>query len=509
MLRKIAGADAVAKPRNGPKDKTLSPQPSMSPQAERSRVALKKEEWSTMQPGTVLSRRAAVKKIYVRETVGLHTTWRWSCVWLTQLIFYSLPWLSLNGRQLVLFDLEAQKFYMFGTPLWPQDFIYLAALLVVFVGTLFLCTVLIGRVWCGFACPHTVYTEIFMWIERKIEGGRNARMLLDNEPVSKQKFKKKMLKHGVWAVVAFWTGFTFAGYFTPIQVLLHELVALALGPWEMFWIFSYGVLTYSNAGWLRERVCRQICVFSGLQNALYGRATLRVTYDPSRGEPRGLRNRKSEVQNSLQGDCVDCTLCIQVCPTGSDIRRGVQYDCVGCAACIDACNRVMDRIGAPPGLIRYASSHAINQPLSTRDFRKRIWHPRMLMYTGALVTMIAAVAASLAFRVPLKLNVIRDRGDLRVAEGRMIENVYRLHIMNTQERARHYKIAVSGIETIRLATFEEVRLEGGSSRVVPVRVRVVEGRGRGGSNEIVFDLQDRDDANLRVTHKAVFLMPRT
>ena len=468
----------------------------------------------SVQAGSVMKMVAAHEKIYVRETTGWYANWRWALVWMTQLVFFGLPWLNWNDRQLVLFDLAARKFYIFGIVLWPQELIFLAALLIISAFTFFLSSAIVGRIWCGFACPHTVYTEIFMWIERKIEGGRSARMLLDKEPGSARKFRKKALKHSAWALFAFWTGFTFVGYFTPTDVLLHELIAAALGPWEIFWISFYGLLTYLNAGWMREQICRYICPYSRFQSVMVDRDTLVITFDPVRSEPSDLMNqksiaRKSVVQNPQQGDCIECTLCIQVCPTGSDIRQGLQYDCMGCAACIDACNLVMDKIGSARGLIRYATENAINQRLSAQQIRQRILRPRVLLYAGVLGAMMAALAAALSMHVPMKLDVSRDRGALlREGEEGLVENVYRLHIVNTAERAHRYKIAVSGIDTITLATPGEVRLEATSSRTVPVRIHVAHGKGRVGSNEIVFELQDQDDANLRVTEKAVFLVPR-
>lgn len=305
---------------------------------------------------------AISEKIYVRETAGYYSNWRWALVWLTQLVFYGLPWLRWSGRPLLLFDLDASRYYLFGFVLGSEDSIYLAAWLIIGVLMLALTTAKVGRIWCGFACPHSIYTEIFMWIERRIEGGRSARMQLDNAPLSLRKFRKKVLKHGVWGALAFWTGLTFAAYFTPMNVLLEELQSLALGPWQWFGIFAYGLLAYVNAGWLRERVCRTICPYSRFQRALSDRDTLVVTYDAQRGEPRGLRNAKSMARNLTRGDCVDCTLCVQVCPSGNDIRQGFAHDCLGCAACIDACNLVMDKIGAPRGLIRYAARAAIEQP---------------------------------------------------------------------------------------------------------------------------------------------------
>lgn len=300
----------------------------------------------------------AREKIYVRETSGWYTNWRWTSVWLTQLVFFGLPWLSWDARPLLLFDLAASKYNVLGLVLGPQDSLSLAVGLIL-AG--FLATAMVSRIWCGFACPHTVYTEIFMWIERRIEGGRSARMRLDQAPWSAPKLRKKVLKHGAWVLLSAWTGLTFAGYFAPIRAVLHDLVTLALGPWQWFGLLAYGALAYANAGWLRERVCRHLCPSSRLQRMLTCRDTLVVTYDRWRGEPRGLRNAKSRAHHPESMDCVDCTLCIQVCPGGNDIRQGFDHDCVGCAACIDACNLVMDKIGAPRGLIRYTSKRAIER----------------------------------------------------------------------------------------------------------------------------------------------------
>lgn len=304
---------------------------------------------------------AAGQKIYVREATGCYSRRRWITVGLTQLLFYGLPWLSWNGRPLLLFDLEASRFDVFGGVLGPQDVIYLIVGLIICTATLGLATAKVGRIWCGFACPHTVYTEIFMWIERRIEGGRSARMRLDRERLSVRKFWKKALKHGAWALLAWWTGLTLVSYFAPIKLVLHELATGALGPWSWFGMLAYGLLAYANAGWLRERTCRSICPYSHLQRSLSGPATLVVSYDSERGEPRGLRNAKRRAQNLTSGDCVDCTLCVQVCPSGNDIRLGFSPDCLGCAACIDACDLVMDKIGARRGLIRYAIRPAIEQ----------------------------------------------------------------------------------------------------------------------------------------------------
>jgi cytochrome c oxidase accessory protein FixG len=458
---------------------------------------------------SVIKMYAAREEIYPREAKGRYATLRWLCVWLTQLVFYGLPWLMWNGRQAVLFDLGARKFYIFGIVLWPQDFIYLAVLLIICAYALFLFTAIAGRVWCGFACPQTVYTEIFMWIERKIEGPRSARMRLDKQPWSVEKSAKKTAKHLAWGVVALWTGFTFVSYFTPLHDLMGEVAAVTLGPWEWFWILFYSFATYGNAGWMREQVCKYMCPYARFQSSMFDKDTLIVTYDNVRGEPRGAHTSVEDGNKKGLGDCIDCSMCVQVCPTGIDIRKGLQYECIGCAACIDACDTVMDKIGAPKGLIRYSTEHAISERYTPKQIKQHLLRPRVLIYSTLLIIIVSAFFGTLILRTPVKLDVIRDRGSMgREVEDGMIENVYRLQIMNTAETTRRFKIKVTGIDSIKLATPDEVVLEGTGSRALPVRVRVDHGMGRQGSNRIMFELQSLDEDHLTVKEKAVFIVPR-
>lgn len=457
----------------------------------------------------VIKMYTAREEIYPREVKGRYASLRWLFVWVTQLIFYGLPWLSWNDRQAVLFDLGARKFYIFGIVLWPQDFIYLAALLIISAYSLFLFTAIFGRVWCGFACPQTVYTEIFMWIERKIEGSRSARMRLDRQPASVAKFARKTAKHAAWGAVALWTGFTFVGYFTPIHVLSAAVVTLTLGAWEWFWVLFYAFATYGNAGWMREQVCKYMCPYARFQSAMFDKDSLIVTYDAARGEPRGAHNKNSVAAAKAQGDCIDCSLCVQVCPTGIDIRNGLQYECIGCAACIDACNGVMDKVGSPRGLIRYSTEHAMANRWLPAQMLRHAFRPRVLIYSAALLVIVSVFFGTLLTRTPLKMDVIRDRGAMgREVENGMVENVYRLQIMNTDEAPHRYRISVAGIDSIHLETAAEVELGATESRGVPVTVRVAEGKGEKGSNKITFDLHAVDHPQLHVTEKAVFFVPR-
>lgn len=453
---------------------------------------------------------AAREDIFPREIKGRYATLRWACVWATQLLFYGLPWLNMNGRQAVLFDLASRKFYLFGMVFWPQDFIYLAALLIVCAYGLFLVTAVAGRVWCGFACPQTVYTEIFLWIERKIEGSRSSQMRLARQPWNAEKVAKRSAKHTAWGAVALWTGFSFVGYFTPVRSLGGEIMAFGLGPWETFWILFYSFATYGNAGWLREQVCKYMCPYARFQSAMFDKDTLIVTYDVARGEPRnGRRKGEAKAGAAKSGDCIDCSLCVQVCPTGIDIRQGLQYECIGCAACVDACNIVMDKVERPRGLIRYATENGLALKLGAAQIRSRMLRPRVLVYSAVLVLLVAAMGASLALRNPLKLDVIRDRGSMgREVEDGRIENVYRLQVMNTSEAPQSLRVSVSGIASATVVDEGPIAIEGATTRAVPVRVRIDQGAGKPGSNKIAFTLRSSQDPGLTVSEGAAFIVPK-
>jgi cytochrome c oxidase accessory protein FixG len=386
------------------------------------------------------------KKIYMRSVTGLFARWRWMFVALTQLIFYAVPWLTWNGRQAVLFDLGARKFYIFGMVLWPQDVIYLTLLLLISALGLFLFTAIAGRLFCGYACPQTVYTEIFMWIERRTEGDRVARIRLDEAPWSLRKLRLKASKHALWLVVAGLTGFTFIGYFAPIRELGQALISFTFGPWQWFWFLFYSFATWGNAGFLREQVCQYMCPYARFQSVMVDPDTLVVTYDTSRGEPRGARSRKVDHYAQGLGDCVDCSICVQVCPTGIDIRQGLQYMCIGCGACVDACNQVMEKISYPEGLIRYTSERGMLEKLSVQQVRRYLFRPRVLIYSVLMLVLVSIFVTALATRTTLRVDVIRDRGMLgrEVADG-MIENVYRLQMMNASEHSLVLSIRAEGL----------------------------------------------------------------
>jgi cytochrome c oxidase accessory protein FixG len=451
----------------------------------------------------------AHQKIYPRSVNGLFAKLRWAAVYLTQVVFYGLPWLTWNDRQAVLFDLAARKFYLFGVVLWPQDFIYLAGLLVIAALSLFFFTAVAGRVWCGYACPQTVYTEIFMWIEQKVEGDRVQRMKLDASPMSGAKLRVKGTKHLLWALIALWTGFTFIGYFAPIRELGVQLVTLQLGPWQWFWMLFYGFATWGNAGFMREQVCKYMCPYARFQSAMFDKDTMIVTYDAERGEPRGSRSRKADPKAAGLGSCVDCNLCVQVCPTGIDIRQGLQYECIGCAACIDVCDTVMDRMAYPRGLIRYSTQHALTEHLDRSQVLRHVFRPRVLVYATLLLVLTALLLGSLATRNPLKVDVIRDRNTLaRIGDGGSIENTYRLHFMNSSERPQRLAVGVEGIDGIAVVGHREYDVPPASNRAVPVIVQVPPGAGVPGSNPIRFVVRPVDEERLERREKATFIVPR-
>ena len=448
------------------------------------------------------------KKIYARSVRGTFAVWRWALVWSTQIVFYGLCWLEWNGRQAVLFDLVERKFYIFGLAFWPQDVFYLAVLLIISALALFLFTAVAGRLFCGYACPQTVYTEIFMWVEERIEGDRPTRMKLDAAPMTARKFALKSAKHTVWLLIALWTGFTFVGYFTPIKTLAASVMAWQLGPWETFWTFFYAFATWGNAGFMREQVCKYMCPYARFQGVMFDPDTLIVTYDGERGEPRGARSKKLDYQAAGKGACVDCGICVQVCPTGIDIRDGLQYECIGCSACIDACDQVMDKMDYPRGLIRYSTENALAEHWGRREILRHLMRPRTLIYGSILSAIVGAAAWTLAQRAPLKVDVMRDRATLaREVEGGRIENVYRLQIMNLAEEARRFSLAVSGIDGIEIASDRVVELPAAAAQSVSVRVRVEPEAGKRGANRIEFEVRALNHDEVFVREKASFLLP--
>ena len=478
-----------------------------------------------------LSLYVSEKKVYPREQDGLTQRLRKAAViWLLGM-YYGFAWLQWDDRQAVLWDLPARKFYVFGLVFWPQDFLYLALLLIMAGLSLFFFTAVAGRLWCGYACPQTVWTEVFIWMERWTEGDRNKRMKLDNGPWTREKFMRKGAKHFLWLVFALWTGFTFVGYFTPIRDLAARLSPFEWGGWEIFWVLFYSLATWGNAGVLREQVCKYMCPYARFQGAMFDRNTLIIAYDPLRGEPRGPRKKgklgsvlerargllpldvaTSAVVNAAQhrsaadlqlgarattglvvdeqhdlppppqvnspddlGDCIDCTICVQVCPTGIDIRNGLQYECIACGACVDACDMVMDKMGYPRGLVRYTSQNAVEGK------HVRLLRPRILIYGGLLVALAIGFAVGIAQRSPLIVDVLRDRNALyRTTSDGSIENAYVVRIVNKDIVPREFTIRINGPDGITLVEAGAVhRAAAEEVLTVPITLRAPAGLAKG------------------------------
>ena len=432
--------------------------------------------------------------IYARSVKGIFENWRWGMVLFTQALFYGVCWLDWGGRQAVLFHLVERKFYIFGMVFWPQDAIYLAVILVISAYLLFLVTAIGGRLFCGYACPQTVYTELFMWLERKVEGDRPTRMKLDAQPLDARKFRLKLIKLVAWLAIALWTGITFVGYFTPIKELLGAIAHFSFGPWETFWVIFYAGFLYLMAGHMREQVCKYMCPYARFQGVMFDPDTLIITYDTERGEPRGVRKKNAAAASESLGDCIDCGICVQVC--------------IACAACIDACDVVMDKVGLPRGLVRYSTENALAKHYAPRDIVTHLLRPRTLLYASVLLVIVLATIWSLSARIPLKVDILRDRSTLyREADDGRIENVYTLHVMNMDESAHRYAINVRGIEGIDISGERIVEVPAASSKSFSVVAIAEEGVAAKGSNKITFDIRAMNHEKVAVQEKTTFYMP--
>jgi cytochrome c oxidase accessory protein FixG len=442
------------------------------------------------------------EKIYTRKIEGFYQRIRLLSGWPLLLGYLLLPWLSWDGRQAVLFDLPARKFHILGLTFWPQDFPMLAFLLIIAAFGLFAITTFAGRIWCGYTCPQTVWTSIFMWLEQKTEGSRNQRIKLDKAPWSAEKVIRKTTKHGSWLFVGFVTGLTFVGYFYPIKELVADFATLSAGKWQVLWTIFFTLATYINAGWLREQVCTYMCPYARFQSVMFDQDTLIVSYDKDRGEPRGSRKRNIDHKEVALGDCIDCELCVQVCPTGIDIRDGLQYECIGCALCVDACNSVMDKMDYPSGLIRYTSEHEL-QGTGTHWLR-----PRIIGYFLVLCLMIGVFSYNIFGRVPLEMTAIRDRNQLYLTtDSGAIENVYTLNLVNMDKNEHEFKISIYGLEGAELIGDTLHTLNGGEVRAISLRVRVEPVLLNKPSTELDFRAEAVDKPSLQATAESRFMKP--
>lgn len=442
------------------------------------------------------------RHIYVREIKGLFQKIRRSANWALMLVFFLLPWINWGDRPAIWFDLPGREFHIFAATFYPQEFVLLSWLLIICAFGLFFITVFAGRVWCGYTCPQSVWTFLFIWLEHRIEGSRNQRIKLDKQPLTTNKVWRKSAKHAAWLVIALATGITFVGYFTPIRTLVTELPTLEAHGWSYFWVGFFLVFTYLNAGWLREQVCIYMCPYARFQSVMFDRDTLIVSYDKERGEPRGSRKKSlthTQAREAGFGDCIDCDLCVQVCPTGIDIRDGLQYECITCAACIDACDSVMDKMGYPRGLVRYTTENALEGKKS------HILRPRLLGYFAAFIVMVAAFAWAVNDRMPLGFDVERERTQLyqTTRDGR-ISNVYSLNIRNLDNQDHTYRLSVSGLPSVTLDDVV-VSVPAGEARLQIVTVLVDASDLTEPSHPIIFTLQAQQDESLRIERESRFL----
>jgi cytochrome c oxidase accessory protein FixG len=460
-----------------------------------------KQDSAPEKPGAGESLYRKEPKIYARQVKGTFARLRVIAVWVLLGLYYVLPWLNINGNQAVLFDLPARKFYILGLTFWPQDFVYLALLMITAGLSLFFFTALAGRLWCGFACPQTVWTETFMWIEQWVEGDRAKRMKLDKAPWTADKIIRKSAKQALWILFAAWTGFTFVGFFSPIRELGANIASLSLGPWETFWIVFYSFATYGNAGFLREQVCKYMCPYARFQSAMFDKDTLIISYDPERGEPRGGRRKKDNPAEKGLGDCINCTLCVQVCPTGIDIRNGLQYECIACAACIDVCDQVMDKMEYPRGLIRYTTEHTLKHKT------KHVIRPRIIIYGVLLIAILGGTIWSMTHRVPLRADLIRDRNALyRELPGNLVENVYTLKITNMDNAPHRYDMRVLNNDAVEIDMDKPLSLQAEEVLGVSVRLRIPRSAGQG-VQTLDIEFQSQDDPSIRIETTAKALMP--
>ncbi|VXC75911.1 cytochrome c oxidase accessory protein CcoG [Pseudomonas sp. 9Ag] len=444
---------------------------------------------------------AAREKIYTRAFSGLFRNLRLAGGALLFVLYFGTVWLTWNGRQAVWWDLPERKFYIFGATFWPQDFILLSALLIICAFGLFFITVFAGRVWCGYTCPQSVFTWVFMWAEKVTEGDRNQRMKLDKAPMSANKFMRKAAKHSIWLAVSLAIGITFVGYFTPIRDLVPDLVTLQVGGWALFWVGFFTLATYGNAGYLREQVCIYMCPYARFQSVMFDKDTLIVSYDPRRGERRGPRKKDADYKAMGLGDCIDCTMCVQVCPTGIDIRDGLQIECIGCAACIDACDTIMDKMNYPRGLISYTTEHNLSGQ------KTHLVRPRLIGYAVALTAMMGVFAYAVSDRALVKLDVLKDRVLYRENEQGRIENVYTLKVMNKAQSEQTFIIEAVGLEGLQYEGRNEVRAEAGELVTVPVELSVAPEQLPSSTNEVIFHIRSADDSSIEDEAESRFIGP--
>jgi cytochrome c oxidase accessory protein FixG len=454
------------------------------------------------------------QKIHTKLIRGFYQNIRTISMYSLMVLFVLLPFLRWDGRQALLFDIPHRQFYIFSQTFMPQDLFLLSWLFIMAAFVLFVATVFGGRVFCGYSCPQTIWVNLFMHVEKWFEGERHQRIRLDKAPMTVNKLLRRTGKHLVWLAIALLTGLTFVSYFSSVEDLYGSWqwlsvagLSIPLPDWNIYqvvFISIFTVATYMNAGWMREQMCFHICPYGRFQSVMFDRDTLIVSYDAERGEPRGARKRNSSKTEEL-GDCIDCNLCVHVCPTGIDIRDGLQMECIQCAACVDACDSVMDRMGYARGLVRYTTERELVEKEKTHWLR-----PRLIGYSAVLAIMFALFAWTLVARVPLQIEAIRDRNQLyRVSpDGQTVENVYLLKITNKTQNEQEYRISMSAPNGLRLDMRRpEILLDAGEVYEVPLTVVGDMNRVRRAEVPITFKVNGITDPSLSASVENRFRAP--
>ncbi|WP_220719724.1 cytochrome c oxidase accessory protein CcoG [Agarivorans litoreus] len=403
------------------------------------------------------------EQIYVREQKGVFQRLRKYMGWFFIAAFVIVPFIPYGDRQAILLDMGARQYHFFSLTLWPQDLLLLAWFFIIAAFALFFITTFLGRVWCGYLCPQTVWTFIFIWFEEKIEGSANKRKKLDKSPWDFNKVWRKTAKHTAWIAVSVFTALSFAAYFVPVKQLWWDFFTLNASAAVNFSVIFFTVATYANAGWMRTIVCTHMCPYARFQSAMFDKDTFIVGYDVERGESRGPRKRNADHKALGLGDCVDCDLCVQVCPAGIDIREGLQYECINCGACIDACDQTMERMNYPKGLIRYTTEHNL------AGQKTDVLRPKLIGYGVVLSAMLVAFVFTLLNVQPMQLDVLRDRSSLynETSEG-LVENTYTLKVINKSSEAREFHLSVRGLEEVEWIGQQIVTVKGGEVFSLPI-----------------------------------------
>ncbi|MGR5298216.1 cytochrome c oxidase accessory protein CcoG [Vibrio mediterranei] len=437
-------------------------------------------------------------RIYVRESKGTFQKLRRYGGWFLLLLFALVPWIPYGERQAVLLDIGNQQFNFFGTTLYPQDLTLLALLFMVAAFGLFFITTFLGRVWCGYLCPQTVWTFMYIWFEEKLEGSANKRRKQDSGKLSPNLIMRKGLKHLAWLAIALATGFTFTGYFVPIGALVSDFFTFNASFWPVFWVLFFAGCTYANAGWMRSIMCIHMCPYARFQSAMFDKDTFIVGYNSQRGETRGPRSRKADPKKLGLGDCIDCDLCVQVCPTGIDIRDGLQYECINCGACIDACDKTMDRMGYEKGLISYTTEHRLSGK------HTKVMRPKLLGYGSVLLVMIALFFVQISAVDPAGLSVLRDRNQLfRVNSDGLVENTYTLKVINKTQQEQQYTLSVSGLENATWYGRQTISVEPGEVYNLPISLGANPEQLSSPVSTIQFILSDSNDFSTEVESRFI------